>query len=106
MTEDPIKPAGETPRYEPEIIPPGADFPFRGRADSWSGTGGRGAYRLHVARLGPIGFGLIVLGIGLLAAFLLAVVAGALVVWMAVGALLAAGSVFAARLRQSFRRQR
>ena len=88
----------ERPRLEPEIIPPA-----RGRRDSdwvqhtWHSYGSSegGTRRIHVGRLGPVGVGLVMLIIGIVIAFILLAVVGAILIWIPVLAgLLAVGAIF------------
>ena len=58
-------PKAETPYIEPEIIPPGADWPRSSRI--WVSTGPCHTTRVQITRLGPIGIALFVLLIGILA---------------------------------------
>ena len=60
-------PKAETPYAEPEIIPPGADWPRSSRI--WISTGPHHTTRIQLPRLGPVGIALFVLLIGILALF-------------------------------------
>jgi hypothetical protein len=95
MADNPNRP--ERPRAEPEIIPPdrsgGADDRrFGGRGPAWPpppfGTTARGTHRVYIGRIGPFGFALLFLVIGLLAAVLLLVLIGTALIWIPVVAVL------------------
>lgn len=88
----------ERPRLEPEIIPPA-----RGRRgsdwyqDVWppyvSAAGS--THRIYIAKLGPFGFALLMLVVGIVAAMVVLAVVGAILIWIPILAiLLAAGVVF------------
>jgi hypothetical protein len=69
----------ERPRSEPEIIPPGqSGGPRHGYTQTY------GAHRVFVARIGPFGFALLMLVVGLLAAILLLALIGAALIWIPV----------------------
>jgi hypothetical protein len=93
----------ELPRVEPEIIPPnrsergpgrGADRP---RA-AWRPYGPNetaGMHRVYVARIGPFGIAMLTLAFAILAAAILLVFAGAILLWLPVVALLiVVGAIF------------
>jgi hypothetical protein len=88
----------ERPRLEPEIIPPrrtrgDSDWPPRDWRPYISAA--TGTHRLYVGRLGPFGFAVIMLVIGILAAAILLAVLGAILIWIPILALLlAAGAIF------------
>ncbi len=71
----------ERPRAEPEIIPPDrlhdgppwGTYPFAGAA---------GTHRIYITRLGPFSGALLLLAIGAIAAILLMVFLGALLIWI------------------------
>jgi hypothetical protein len=90
----------EPPRAEPEIIPPGADFPPRPHREAFvfahHGT------RFHVARLGPFGIGMVLLGALALGAIGLLMLLGAVLVGAAVG-VIGATALFSRFLRGSAR---
>jgi hypothetical protein len=93
----------EPPRAEPEIIPPGADFPPRPHREAFvfahHGT------RIHVARLGPFGIAMILLGAGALGAIGLLVLLGAVLVGAAVMGVVVAAALFSRLLRGPARPQ-
>jgi hypothetical protein len=81
----------ELPRVEPEIIPPeragrGAD----GRRAAWpyGQNGAAGVHRVYVTRIGPFGFAMLTLAFVILAAAILLIFAGAILLWLPVVALL------------------
>ena len=70
----------ERPRFEPEIIPP-SHSGRRDREENWppppySDTQMRGSHRVYVGRIGPFGFALVMLVVGLLVAVLLLILIG------------------------------
>jgi hypothetical protein len=75
----------ERPRAEPEIIPPdrggrrGPDWP-----PSYGFTQARSAHRVYVSRIGPFGFALLMLVVGLLGGVLLLALIGAALIWIPV----------------------
>jgi hypothetical protein len=74
----------ELPRAEPEILPPD-----RGRSGgrSWPPYGdaqARGTHRIYVTRIGPFGFALAMLAVGLLAAVFLLLIIGTALLWLPV----------------------
>jgi hypothetical protein len=92
MADNPNKP--ERPRAEPEIIPPDRSGGAGGRGSAWPpppfGTTARGTHRIYIGRIGPVGFALFLLMIGLLAAVMLFVLIGAALIWIPVVAVLLA----------------
>ena len=58
MNQRPV-PDAETPRIEPEIIPPGEPARVRGRGRA--AFDGRGTQRIYVAQVGPFGFAMVAL---------------------------------------------
>jgi hypothetical protein len=71
----------ERPRSEPEIIPPGQ----RG-GPRYGYTRDYGAQRIYITRMGPLGFALMMLVIGLFATALLLILIGAAFIWIPVAA--------------------
>jgi hypothetical protein len=72
----------ERPRREPEIIPPGNDWP--NQDSRWPPNYGfnerRSTHRIYVGRIGPLGFVLLLLMLALFGGiFLLALIGGALI---------------------------
>jgi hypothetical protein len=87
----------ERPRAEPEILPPDRggrpdDGRFGGRGPNWPpppfGYTARGTHRVFVGRIGPLGFALLLLAIGLLGALMLFILIGAALIWIPVVAVL------------------
>jgi hypothetical protein len=108
MSNDPQQP--ERPRVEPEIIPPdrsrGAGPRRPGdRGMAWPPppygyTQSRGAHRIFVRRIGPLGFALLLLMIGLFGGVLLLIMIGAALLWIPLLAVV----VIAAAISGVFRR--
>jgi hypothetical protein len=84
----------ERPRVEPEILPPdrgGQNWP---PPPYGYGQGASGAQRIFVTRIGPFGFGLAMLVLGLFAAVLLLLLIGTALIWLPfVAALFIVGAV-------------
>ena len=87
----------ELPRVEPEIIPPdrqergGPGRGFDWRRPAWRPDGQNetaGMHRVYVTRIGPFGFVLLTMTFAILAAAILLVFAGAILLWLPVVALL------------------
>jgi len=77
----------ERPRSEPEIIPPGAPLrPGPSSRPPYTGTSGR--TRIYVARVGPLGFTLLMLAITLLGAAFLVAFIGAFLLWIPIVAVI------------------
>ena len=76
----------ERPRQEPEIIPPGKDWPDRD--PQWPPNYGfdarRSTHRIYVSRIGPLGFALLILIAALFGGVLLLAVIGAALIWFPV----------------------
>lgn len=91
----------ERPRAEPEIIPPQRDS---GRRPDWPPSYGysemRGTQRVYVGRIGPFGFVLLMLVVGLLAGVLLLTLIGAALIWIPVVALFLVVAAIAGLLRR------
>jgi hypothetical protein len=95
----------ERPRVEPEIIPPDRNqtrpsgwppYGFRQSADTQSA----GVHRVYVSRIGPIGFALLMLVIGLFAGVLLLALIGAALIWIPVVAVLVVVAAVSGLLRR------
>ena len=93
----------ELPRVEPEIIPPdrqerGQERGFDWRRPAWRPDGQNetaGMHRVYVARVGPLGFAILMLVVAILAAAFLLIFAGAMLLWLPVVALLIiVGAIF------------
>jgi len=84
----------ERPRVEPEIIPPD-----RAHRQGWPPPDGyaqaRGAHRVYVTRIGPFGFALMMLAIGLFTAVFLLLLIGTALIWLpVVAALVVIAAIF------------
>jgi hypothetical protein len=108
MAQAPDEP--ERPRFEPEIIPPrrGGGPDNRGPAGgpAWppppfgfTPTGG--THRFYVRKVGPFGFALLMLVVGLLVALMLLILIGTALLWIPVIAVL----VVVAAISGLFRRR-
>ncbi|HEX4411839.1 MAG TPA: hypothetical protein VH206_23950 [Xanthobacteraceae bacterium] len=96
----------ERPRAEPEIIPPDRQDGYGRRTQSWppygfQQDGMRGTQRVFVGRIGPFGFALMMLVIGLFAGVFLLTLIGAALLWIPVVAVL----VLIAAISGVFRRR-
>jgi hypothetical protein len=93
-------PHAETPRSEPEIIPPDRDprDPRRERVF----VDERGTERVYFATIGPLGAILVVLVTAILSAVLLALLLGALVIWLPLVILFAVAAIIVTVLRGDF----
>jgi hypothetical protein len=101
MVENPDEP--ERPRVEPEIIPPDRSRPGN-RGPTWPPPYGftqmRGTHRIYVSRIGPFGFAIIMLVVGLFAAIMLLLLIGAALIWIPVVALLVVIAAISGLLRR------
>jgi hypothetical protein len=90
----------ERPRHEPEIIPPGKDWP--GRDASWPPPYGqrRGSHRIYVGRIGPLGFALLILIVALFGGLFLLALIGAALIWLPVLLLFAVIGAIAGLVRR------
>lgn len=97
MAHDPDQP--ERPRVEPEILPPdrhqGRDWP-----PPYGASRSYGTHRLYVTQIGPFGFALLMLVVGLLMAVLLLALIGTALIWLP----LIAGLLLIAFISRLFRR--
>jgi len=92
----------ERPRYEPEILPPD-----RGRnGQNWPPppygytAGPQGSQRIFITRIGPLGFGLATLVVGLFAVVLLLLLISTALIWLPfVAAIVILGAVVGALRR-------
>ena len=96
------QPNAKPPYTEPEIIPPGADWPRASRI--WVSTGPHHTTRIQITRLGPVAIALFVMLIGILALAGMALLLGAALVGIAVGGVLIVGGIVSSLSRRSFRR--
>jgi hypothetical protein len=76
----------ERPRREPEIIPPGNDWPNRDSRwpPNYGFNEGRGTHRVYVSRIGPLGFVLLLLMLALFGGIFLLALIGAALIWFPV----------------------
>jgi predicted cobalt transporter CbtA len=90
----------ERPRREPEIIPPGNDWP--NRDSRWLPNDGfrRGTHRIYVSRIGPLGFGLLLLVLALFGGVFLLALIGAALIWFPVLLVLALIAAIAGLIRR------
>ena len=93
-------------RSEPEIIPPDrADSDAaRERSDGWIWLDASGTRRIYVRKVGPLGIFLVALLIGTLAALVLVMLLGAVLLWIPIAFLLFVAAVVGALLRRYLRR--
>lgn len=96
MAKNPNQP--ERPRVEPEILPP--DRSRRGWPRPPYGYTGQSTHRIYVSRIGPFGFALLLLVIGLLSGVLLLVLVGAALIWIPVVAMLVIIAAISGLLRR------
>ena len=92
MVEDSNQP--ERPRIEPEIIPPGRT-PYRSdrHQQIWHpffSTAADETHRIYVARLGPLGFALLMLIVGIVIGLIILAVIGAVLIWIPIMLMLVA----------------
>jgi hypothetical protein len=96
MTQYPDQP--ERPRAEPEIIPPDRGGGPGRREPTWPSppygyTQTHGTHRVYVSRIGPFGFALFMLVVGLLAAVMLLILIGTALLWIPLVAVLVIAAV-------------
>ncbi len=99
MAKNPNQP--EQPRVEPEILPPDRSGGSGGRG--WPppyGYTGQSTHRIYVSRIGPLGFALLLLAIGLFSGVLLLVLIGAALIWIPVVAVLVIIAAISGLLRR------
>jgi hypothetical protein len=93
----------ETPRTEPEIIPPG-DPAFGARPRSpqaWSAAEDAGVHRVYVARVGPFSLFLLALACAAMAGVILMFVVGAFLIVLPLAGILLAAAVLSGMWRRS-----
>jgi Flp pilus assembly protein TadB len=97
-------PENEVPRSEPEIIPP-RRAGSRAQRDRtiWAASDRQGLHRIYVAKLGPSGLVVLSLGLVFLVVCALFLIAGAILIWIPLAAILLVGSIVAAFLRRFLR---
>lgn len=78
----------ERPRAEPEIIPPDRRRPDERGWPAYDYSQVHGTQRVYVGRIGPFGFALIMLVVGLLAAIMLLLLIGTALIWIPLVAVL------------------
>jgi hypothetical protein len=92
----------EQPRREPEIIPPGNDWP--NRDSRWPPNDGfnerRSTHRIYVSRIGPLGFALLLLVLTLFGGVFLLALIGAALIWFPVLLVLALIAAIAGLIRR------
>jgi hypothetical protein len=75
----------ERPRAEPEILPPDRSGRNNQSGPGWPPHGythGTGPHRVFITRIGPFGFALAMLVVGLFAAALLLLLIGTALIWL------------------------
>jgi len=87
----------ERPRAEPEIIPPDRRPPWPSD-DTFSQA--RSTHRVYVGRISPLGFGLMLLIVGLFAGVLLLLLIGAALIWIPLVVAIALGAAISGLLRR------
>jgi hypothetical protein len=99
----------ETPRAEPEILPPGAPDPRRDRieADLWmSFADATGRRRIYRAKPRPVAIALTLLALGLVTAAALVLFLGFFLLWLPVAGILVGAAAVTTLLRSPSRRLR
>jgi hypothetical protein len=89
-------------RKEPEIIPPGADWPPTPRSRV-SNSANQVTF-IRIARLGPVGIILALLVLGMLAALTVVLLLGLAVVGVAIAGIIIIGAAISLFLRRTFPR--
>lgn len=107
MSNEPDRPRAETPRYEPEIIPPGEEA--RGRTTFESvfvrvEEGEDGIRRVTLKRPGPFTIILILLAIGLVVALLFVVLSALVLIWIPIAIAGILFALFSGTARQYWQR--
>lgn len=92
----------ERPRQEPEIIPPGNDWPRRDAR--WPPNYGfnerRTTHRVYVGRIGPLGFALLLLMLALFGGVFVLALIGAALIWFPVLVVFAVIAAIAGLIRR------
>lgn len=99
MDQRPVS-RGETPRSEPEILPPEEPIVHA----RWAN--GDSVHRIYVAKVGPFGFVLMAVLLAAIAAVILTFVVGAFLIVIPLAGLLLAAAIISGLWRGSFRRMR
>jgi hypothetical protein len=94
--------AAETQRGEPEIIPPGADWPPTARGSVSNSA--RQVTIVGIARLGPAGIILSSLVLGMLAGLVIVLLLGLAVIGVAIAGFVIIGAAISFFLRRAFSR--
>ena len=100
------EPKPETPRFEPEIIPPQRG---RARPDEWIDISGGESIRVRRATFrapGPLGLILVLVALGLVASVILLLLVGFVLVWIPLVAFALAALVLFGTVRGYWRRLR
>jgi hypothetical protein len=95
-------PKAETPNIEPEVIPPGADWPCSSRSSA--STRAHHTIRIQIPRLGPVSIVLFALLIGILVLGGLVLLLGAALIGVVVAGIVIGGGIFSSLVRHRFRR--
>jgi hypothetical protein len=92
----------ERPRQEPEIIPPGNDWPSRDSRGppNYGFNEHRSTHRIYVGRIGPLGFALLLLMVVLFGGVFLLALIGAALIWFPVLLVFAVIAAIAALIRR------
>jgi hypothetical protein len=102
MMQNASMPTVETPRSEPEIIPPGANSHSASRI--WVSDGRNHTVHIQFARVGPVGMVLLALLIGVVGVTALFLLLGAALIGVATIGVLMVGGLAAGLLRCLSRR--
>ena len=103
MADDPVKPAPEAPRYEPEILPPSRAGAPLGESGPGAGDGARSGYafrRIEIRRISPLRLFIW----AVIALSVVTLIAGTMLLALPIIAGLAALSFLAAWLRRVLKR--
>ena len=95
----------ETPRSEPEIIPPGHGHrkrTMRGRQGTFVFTDTSGTDYVHVTQIGPFSGLLSLLILGILAAVFLVLLIGTFLIWLPLVVAFVAGAIIVGAIRTYF----
>jgi len=99
-------PMSETPRSEPEIIPPGHDHrkgTVRDRRGTFVFTDTSGTEYVHVTQIGPLSGLLSLLILGILSAVFLVLLIGTFLIWLPLVIAFLAGAIIVGAIRTYFR---
>jgi hypothetical protein len=98
-------PRPETPRSEPEIIPPGHTRERTQGGRVWISIDRGNGKRTYVKQPGPFTVVMVVVGVILVVALVVMLVLGALLIWVPIAAVIAVGAIMVASLKGYFRRR-